>query len=161
MPTPSGAWSPCQRRRFIAPRLSMSSTPPSLTTARLCTAASGPWRPWKRSTRSFSQPKSSVKSRSATRPPCLYSTDEQAPPFLRLLGLRPHARAGRRHSSSRRHRSHLPHVAGRGNVLPHDAQSRVRCVGDVPLLIYRIAQFAESAVHSDPHLPVALLSAFV
>src|SRR3954464_3187539 len=93
--------------------------------------------------------------------PRVYWGDAEAQPDVRLLGIRPHARARGRYGARRRHRPQLPDAAGRGDVLPHDARPRVRRVRDVALVIQRVAPFAESAVHRHPGLSVALLPPLV
>src|SRR5438067_12586891 len=65
----------------------------------------------------------------------VYCPDEAPAPHVRLLGLRPHARARRRPRARRRHRTQLPDAAGGRNVLPHAAQPRVRLLGNVTLLL--------------------------
>ena len=44
----------------------------------------------------------------------------------------------------RRHRPQLPQPAGRGDLLPHDAQPRVRRLRDVALLVHRVARLART-----------------
>ena len=117
-----------------------------------CTAANRPWRRCRYAWRSSRLP---AKGRRLS-----FNADCVAPD-PRLLGLRSHARADRRLDRSRRHRSGLSQSAGGGDLLPHAALSRVRLLGDVALLVLRVAALGQSALHRDPGVPVALLPAFV
>ena len=56
--------------------------------------------------------------------------------------------------------NYLEH-AGRGDLLPHAAQPRVRRRGDVALVVHGVAVHATRAVHRDPGVSVALLPPFV
>src|SRR5712671_4237333 len=87
----------------------------------------------------------------------VYCADGLASPDPRLLGLRPHARAHRRPGARRRHRPGLSHAAGRGDLLPDDAVQGIRLLGDVALLVHRVAEPGEPALHRDPGVPFALL----
>src|SRR5436190_5002285 len=80
----------------------------------------------------------------------VYFSDGQAPPDARLLGLRPHARAGRWPRAPRRHRPRLPAAARGEDLLPHAALPRVRMLGDVALVLRRFSGPGAPALHRDP-----------
>src|SRR5438876_11377956 len=91
----------------------------------------------------------------------VYCPDEAPTPHVRLLGLRPHARARRRPHATRRHRAQLPDAAGGRNLLSHAAQPRVRLLGDVAVLVCSILERKRGTFRRHPRVPLALLQAFV
>src|SRR5712691_9214568 len=91
----------------------------------------------------------------------VYCPDEPPTPHVRLLGLRSHARARRRPRATRRHRAQLPDAAGGRNVLPHAAQSGVRLLGDVTLLLCGVAKCNSSSLRRHPGISLALLQALL
>src|SRR5882762_3812882 len=91
----------------------------------------------------------------------VYCPDESPTPHVRLLGLRPYARARRRPRAARRHRAQLPAAAGGRNLLSHAAQPRVRLLGDVAVLLCGIFEHEGSALRRHPRISLALLQAFV
>src|SRR5690242_1641414 len=92
---------------------------------------------------------------------CRRRPDVEAATVAGLLELRSHARAGRRIGAAGRHRAHVPESAGRGNVLPHAAASRVPRRRDVAVLVCGVAVPRAAAVRRDPGVPVAVLPALV
>ena len=80
--------------------------------------------------------------------------------FVRLLGLRPHARAARRARRSRRRQPDLSAARSGRDVLPHGALPRVRCLRDVALVVLRL-EVQRRSVHRDPGMAVALFPPFV
>src|SRR5438552_8759349 len=89
----------------------------------------------------------------------VYCPDEAPTPHVLLLGLRPHARARRRPHATRRHRPQLPDAAGGRTLLSHAAQSRVRLLGDVSVLVCSILERNRGPFRSHPCSPLALLQA--
>src|SRR5205823_10664269 len=87
--------------------------------------------------------------------------DESPAPHVRLLGLRPYARARRRPRAPRRHRAQLPDAAGGGNLLSHAAQPRVRLRGDVAILVCGILERKRGPFRRHPRVPLALLQALL
>src|SRR6266436_7627487 len=91
----------------------------------------------------------------------VYCPGESPTSHVRLLGLRPHARARRRPRAARRHRAQLPAAAGGRNVLSHAAQPRVRLLGDVAVLLCGFLERKGAPFRRHPRFPLALLQALL